>query len=294
VTALEHGIRVGTAGWHYKDWEGIVYPENPEKTFKSLEFIASLFNTVEINSTFYKPANVHMGRAWVRKVAHNPCFKFTAKLWQRFTHERTPWTQADEDQVRQGMDPLMDANLLGALLIQFPWSFRNTEENREWLCRVIRAFSSYPQVIEVRHQSWDIEAAYKLFETMQVGFAAIDQPVIGSSIAFKPVHTGTIGYVRMHGRNYQNWFPKKNEKQSVFGRYDYLYTEEEIRLISRTVRTVAEGTRETYVIQNNHPRGQAVANAAQLMADLGEPIRNLPESLVKAFPELKKSGNEQD
>jgi len=280
-------IRVGPAGWNYKDWYGIVYPDHPGKGFKELDYISSFFDMVEINSTFYRPANPYMAYAWVKKVAHNPNFKFTAKLWRRFTHDRSPYSQKDVDQVRQGMDPLAEASLLGAVLIQFPWSYKNNEENREWLSGLIDTFQEYPLVTEIRHQSWDVPAFYDMLEKQNAGFAAIDQPVIGKSIEFKPVRTGTIGYVRMHGRNYENWFPKKDEKQSGFARYDYLYSEEEIKIISRTVKNIAEGAKETYVVQNNHPRGQAVANAAQIRADLGEAVIQLPETLIVRYPQLK-------
>ena len=282
-----NNIRIGPAGWNYKDWYGIVYPHKPEKGFKELDTIARFFDTAEINSTFYHPANAFMGQAWARKVSHNPRFKFTAKLWQRFTHDRSPYSQEEIDLYCQGIDPLMEAGLLGAILMQFPWSFKNSEENREWLSNLFETFQEYPLVTEVRHLSWDIPAVYEMFESRNIGFAAIDQPVIGKSIEFKPIRTGSIGYVRMHGRNYQNWFPKKGEKQSGFARYDYLYSEEEIKLISKTVRTVAEGAGETYVIQNNHPRGQAAANATQIRADLGETILKLPETMFTHFPQLK-------
>lgn len=280
-------IRVGPAGWNYKDWYGIVYPENPDKGFKELDYLAGFFDTAEINSTFYRPANAYMAYAWVKKVSHNPDFKFTAKLWRRFTHERSPYSQEEVDQVRQGMDPLAEAGLLGSVLIQFPWSYKNTEENREWLCGLFDTFHAYPLVTEIRHQSWDVPAFYEMLEKRRVGFAAIDQPVIGKSIEFKPVRTGSVGYVRMHGRNYQNWFPKKGENQSGFARYDYLYTEEEIKILSKSIRTIADGARETYVVQNNHPRGQAAANAAQIRADLGEAVRELPETLMARYPQLR-------
>lgn len=286
-------IRVGPAGWHYKDWYGIVYPEKPDKQFKELDFLATLFDTAEINSTFYRPANAFMGDAWVRKVAHNPNFLFTAKLWQRFTHERKPFTSEEVKQYLQGVDPLARAQKLGAILCQFPWSFKNSEENRKWLATLLDTFKDYPLVVEVRHSSWDQDEFFSFLDKKDAGFATIDQPVIGQSIPFKPVRTGKIGYVRMHGRNYQSWFPKKNEKdkQSVFARYDYYYPENEVSDIVKKVEQVAEGSKETFVIQNNHPRGQAVANAMQIRAALGETILNLPETMLAQYPDLKKLVN---
>jgi uncharacterized protein YecE (DUF72 family) len=284
-------IHVGTAGWNYKDWYGIVYPENPEKSFKELDFIAQFFNTVEINSSFYRPPNSFMGAAWVRKVAQNPRFSFTAKLWQRFTHDRKDINTSDIKLYIQGIEPLMQAGKLGALLCQFPWSFKNDEESRKRLTNIITTFKCYPLVIELRHLSWDKTAIYEFLDKHDVGIASIDQPVIGKSIGFKPVRTGKIGYVRMHGRNYSSWFSKTKHKTTdkthPSSRYDYLYTEEEIQQIAENVKIVGKGSKETFVIQNNHPWGQAVANAIQLRAALGEIDLRAPATMLHRYPQLK-------
>jgi len=286
----ETGVRVGTAGWSYKDWYSIVYPDKPGKNFKELDFLSRFFNTIEINSTFYRPPNSFMGSAWVRKVAHNPNFKFTAKLWQRFTHDRNDFSVEEVKQVTAGIDPLMNADRLGAILCQFPWSFKNNEESRKWLSTIITTFKDYPLVVELRHASWDDPAIFEFLDEKNVGFATIDQPVIGESIAFKPVRTGKIGYVRMHGRNYEAWFMKKEDdfsrKDFPAIRYDYYYSEKEIEDIAQTVRVVSQSTQETYVIQNNHPWGQAVANALQLKAVLGEMDIQMPATMLSRFPEL--------
>ena len=134
-------IRYGPAGFQYKDWEGIVYPLPKPKKFDPLAYLAHYFDTVEINSTFYGPARPTTVESWMRRVAHNPGFRFTAKLYQRFTHQRkTAWTKDEVVDVRAGMDPLLEGGRLGALLLQFPWSFRRTEENREWLADVVKTF----------------------------------------------------------------------------------------------------------------------------------------------------------
>ena len=291
MSSHDRNIRIGTAGWSYKDWYGIAYPEKPHKSFKELDYIANFFDTAEVNSTFYRPANSFMGAAWVRKVAHNPNFKFTAKLWQRFTHDRKPYGTEEVKQVTDGIDPLAQADKLGAVLCQFPWSFKNDVSGRQWLSQLFATFKDYPLVVELRHASWDVPATYEFLDKQNIGFAAIDQPVIGKSIEFKPVRTGKIGYVRMHGRNYKSWFAKQNDeaaKKSPAARYDYLYSEKEIEEIAEKVKTVSEGSLETYVIQNNHPWGQAVANALQLRAVLGEEDLKIPATMLHRFPELEK------
>jgi len=302
-------IRVGPAGWNYRDWYGAVYPENPGKGFKELDYLVNYFDTAEINSTFYRPANAYMASAWVRKASGNPRFKFTAKLWQRFTHERKVFGLDEVKQVTLGMDPLAEAGKLGAVLCQFPWSFKNDATGKSWLDKVLDAFQQYPLVVEVRHSSWDAQTFYDDLNRRNVGFAAIDQPVIGKSMGLKPIRTGEIGYVRMHGRNYEAWFPKnrsgisktlgesregmqdtpagRSGTKDSFVRYDYLYSEKEILEIAEKVKTVAQGAKETYVVQNNHPRGQAAANALQIRAALGETVLKAPETLIRKFPQLQ-------
>src|ERR1700687_3259061 len=98
-------LRCGPAGWMYKDWEGIVYPRPKPSGFDQLRYIAQFFDAVEINSSFYGPPLATTSSNWVRRVEDNPSFRFTAKLWKRFTHERSKaWTTADVDQVRAGFD----------------------------------------------------------------------------------------------------------------------------------------------------------------------------------------------
>jgi len=195
-------------------------------------------------------------------------------------------------QITQGVDPLLQAGKLGAVLCQFPWSFKNNEISRKWLMTLFSTFKEYSLVVELRHASWDTPAIYEILDKQGVGFATIDQPVIGQSIKFKPILTGKIGYVRLHGRNYKTWFGKKGDEstksKSPAARYDYLYSNDEITEIAKNVKAVSEGAEETYVIQNNHPWGQAVANAVQLKSVLGETDIKVPSTLLSRFPHLSE------
>src|SRR3954471_13267677 len=122
-------IHFGTAGWLYKDWEGIVYPNPKKKDFDPLRYLARFFSTIEINSTYYASPRPQTAAKWVERVEDFPDFKFTAKLWKRFTHERkSAWTRPEVKEAKAAYDPLMKAGKLGALLVQFPWSFRRTDE----------------------------------------------------------------------------------------------------------------------------------------------------------------------
>jgi uncharacterized protein YecE (DUF72 family) len=279
-------IRIGPAGWSYKDWQGIVYPANAGSKFDPLSYLATYFDTIEINSSFYRPPAASSSRAWAKRVAHNPDFKFTAKLYQRFTHDRGQATAEDERTFREGIDPLVEAGKFGALLLQFPWSYKNTEENGAYLSQLLDRFKEYPLVVELRHASWNEPAVYQSFERREVGFCNIDQPLFARSIKPAARATSRIGYVRLHGRNYENWF---RAKATPADRYDYLYSLEELEPWVDRVKRVAIESEETFVVTNNHFRGKGVVNALEMKALLeGKKVPG-PASLIEEYPRVKES-----
>jgi len=279
-------IHIGPAGWSYKDWEGTVYPQKPGKNFDPLEYLARYFNTIEINSSFYRPPTASTTKAWAQRVTANKEFTFTAKLHRLFTHERGKATAADEKEFHAGMAPLMKAEKLGALLLQFPWSFKNTVEDRIYLAELLEKFGDYPLVLEVRHASWNTPAMYEWLEERGIGICNIDQPVFSKSIRPAALTTSPVGYVRLHGRNYQNWFREKAPRDE---RYNYLYSFDELDPWLKRIKEVAKQTRETYVITNNHFRGQAVVNAIEIEAALKEKRVPAPEPLFGVYPRLSES-----
>ena len=279
-------IRIGPAGWSYKDWEGIVYPRKPGKTFDPLAYLAQFFNTIEINSSFYRPPTPTTTKAWANRVAANKRFTFAAKLHRVFTHERGKATKEDEKVFRKGIEPLAKAEKLGALLLQFPWSFKNEEEDRLYLTKLLSRFKEYPLVVEVRHASWNNEQVYEWFEERQVAICNIDQPLFAKSIRPSALTTSRIGYVRLHGRNYQNWFREKAPRDE---RYNYLYSQDELDPWIARIKEVAKQTAETYVITNNHFRGQAVVNALEIEAALAEQRVPAPAPLFEVYPRLSES-----
>ena len=276
-------IRFGVAGWDYKDWWGPVYPVPRPRGFDPLGFLARFIDTVEINSTFYRPASAKSAMSWVRRVADNPRFRFTAKLYQRFTHQRDEaWTRNDVEEVKAGLAPLLEADRLGCVLIQFPWSYKRDDASREWLDDLVRAFSDFPLAVEVRHSSWNVPEFYAALRERGIGAVNIDQPVFRHSIKPGAEVTSGVGYVRLHGRNYGNWFRDSAESHE---RYDYLYTKEELREWLDRIHEVAERAQETYVITNNHYRGQAPANALMMQKmSGGEP--DVPAELAAAFRDV--------
>jgi uncharacterized protein YecE (DUF72 family) len=295
--AQPNNIRIGTAGWSYKDWDGIFYPPGMQRRKQHpLEYLARFFDTTEINTSFYGPLKPEWAKLWCRKVAAvNKDFLFTAKLYRAFTHspiavmEPTSAatirpTDEDESRTREGLDALATEGMLGALLIQFPVSFKNTSLNREYLDRLLRQFIEYPRVVEVRHSSWNDVATLAAFAQKDVGFCNIDQPVLGRSLAPTEHVTGAIGYIRLHGRNYENWFDSDNRND----RYNYLYNEKELVGWKERIEIVAERAQTTYVITNNHFESKAGVNALELKSMITGKRVPAPPTLIQKYPELRK------
>jgi len=225
-----------------------------------------------------------MTSSWARRAAANPRFRFTLKLFKGFTHERNA-SLGDERAFKDALLPLIDAGVLGGLLLQFPWSFKNVPESREYLSELFERFEGYPLVLEVRHASWNARELYDYLQRHAVGFCNVDQPVIGRSLGPSEKATGPIGYVRLHGRNYRDWFRDDAGRDA---RYDYLYTEEELDPWMEKISEVSENASETYVITNNHFRGQAVVNALQIRSRLEERPVKAPAPLVEHYPVLRE------
>jgi uncharacterized protein YecE (DUF72 family) len=285
-------LRFGIAGWSYKDWEGIVYPLRLKREQHPVEYLARYFDCIEINTSFYGHIRPELGKLWCRKAAENPRFLFTAKLNRAFTHAPGAGVQPtsaaslspapdDERLAKEGLDSIAEEEKLGALLIQFPISFKNTNENRDYLSALLQRFRQYPRVVEVRHTSWNNENILRYFAEKGVAFCNIDQPLLGRSLQPTTHVTSPLAYVRLHGRNYDQWF----ESQSRDDRYNYLYTTEQLAGWKQKVERVAGRAEKVFVVANNHFQGKAAVNALQLKHMVsGRPVA-APPVLVEHYPE---------
>ncbi|MBI2422124.1 MAG: DUF72 domain-containing protein [Candidatus Hydrogenedentes bacterium] len=286
VNASDALLRVGPAGWAYEDWKGIVYPPSMPRALHPLTFLARYFDTVEVNSSFYRPPNPKHCESWIQKVTANPRFRFTAKLWERFTHHRADWPTTQEIRLyKEGIWPLREADLLGGVLVQFPWSFKRTPENRQWLERIIDTFGEFPLVLEVRHTSWLHDTFYEGLRARKVALCALDQPLFKDSIEPGEIVTAPTGYVRFHGRNYENWF---REDAVQNDRYNYLYSDEELKPWLERIKAMRKKTKDLYVVTNNHFTGKAVVNALEIQAALGGAHHTLPNTLLAHYPRLER------
>lgn len=283
---------IGTSGFSYPDWKGIVYPTDLKKRYgHELPYYAQFFDCCEINVSFYRPMQEKVVKNWCKMVADvNPGFLFTAKLFRGFTHAPTgtkaprPFeltvSAEEEKQTRQGFDALAAENRLGAVLMQFPISFKNEDDTRDYLFGLIKKFSEYPLVLEIRHQSWNDPDILGRLAEQGVGFCNIDQPHLGKSLRATQHVTANVGYVRLHGRNYQEWFQAKNRND----RYNYLYKPEELEGWKEKIENIRKQSKNTFGLTNNHYKGQAAVNAIELKNMLSGKKVKAPQPLVEAYP----------
>jgi uncharacterized protein YecE (DUF72 family) len=297
-------IRIGTSGWSYPSgkgtWNGIFYPTRPGRKsarggFDELRFYAEHFNTVEINSTFYGVPAPSTARGWVERTP--PGFEFSLKLFQKFTHPgmflkstgEDPWNLGgkDVDEFRRAIEPLASAAKLGALLAQFPASFKNEPDSAAYLAWLLEQFRDYPIAVELRHRSWSDQPVdtLQLLASFGAAWAQIDEPKFRFSIRQNMLpNVPTFYYLRLHGRNAAQWWSHDKSED----RYDYLYSAEELHPFAEAAKEVAREVKKAYLYANNHFSAKSVANAAILKHDLGQKLPGeYPQEFVDRYPDLK-------
>jgi uncharacterized protein YecE (DUF72 family) len=308
-------LHIGTSGWNYPTgrgtWNGLFYPAGRSRkagtaAFDELAFYAAHFDTVEVNSSFYGTPRAEVTAGWAARTP--PTFEFSLKLYQKFTHPKmfreaalkaapgasgsllellAQVTQSDVDDFRAGIEPLATRGKLGALLAQFPPSFKASGESRDYVATLLAAFGDYPVAVELRHKSWSdtIGETLSLLNAHSAALVQIDEPKFRLSIEqnYLPNVTGFY-YMRLHGRNAANWW--RHEKAE--DRYNYLYSAEELQELSDVAGAAQALVKKSYLYTNNHFASKSVVNAVMLKAQLGQPIDGeYPDALVDAYPDLK-------
>jgi len=279
-------IYVGTAGWSYEDWVKIFYPFSQSREFSWLKYYSRYFNTVEVNSTYYTYLAPKIIEGWIRQI-DNSDFLFTMKLHLDFTHRKV-FGDNEIRLVRANLDILKESERLAGILIQFPYSFNFCEPNVSYLKNLIDMFDGYEKFIEVRHKSWENKTP------KTVTFCSIDLPQIGEAIEFTPRVSNHVCYARFHGRNIDAWrksltsVHKTQTYEEQSERYNYLYSVGEIMEFDRKIKEIYDKAKKIYVIMNNHPKGNAIVNAVELMHFLNQRKKmQIPDNLKNSFPRLK-------
>ena len=309
-------LRIGTSGWSYPSgkgtWHGVFYPPRKGRgrragSVDELAFYARHFDTVEINSSFYGTPRPEVSRSWVERTPTR--FEFSLKLYQKFTHPRmytgsrladlpaTPdelrelarVNQADIDAFKAGVEPLASAGKLGALLAQFPASFKDTAESRAYLEWLLRTFAGYPVAVELRHRSWsdDFGATLGLLNGFGAAWTQIDEPKFRLSIEQNWLpNVKTFYYARLHGRNAESWWRHERSED----RYNYLYSEDELKPFAETLTAARALVKKAYLYMNNHFAAKSVANAAAIKKLVGEPVaEELPPEMIERYPCLART-----
>jgi uncharacterized protein YecE (DUF72 family) len=194
--------------------------------------------------------------------------------------------QADLDEFRRGIDPLASAGKLGALLAQFPPSFKDTPTSRDYLAGLLTALAGYQVAVELRHRSWSdrVGETLALLNRFQAAWVQIDEPKFKFSIRqnYLPNVEGFY-YMRLHGRNVEQWWRHAKAED----RYDYLYSADELREFSGTADAARRLVKKLYLYTNNHFSAKSVANAAMIKQQLGEPLEGeYPPEFLERYPEL--------
>jgi len=252
---------VGVAGWEFPHWHGVVYPKPSPRGFHPLDFLADRVDAVEITSTFYRSPRPELVRLWAAKTAHNGSFRFTARLHRAFTHERNLDAKHVKEFI-QALDQLGDR--LGCLLMQFPYAFRFTEENKDFLIRLRRAFHMFPLVAELRHSSWTCPEGMGTLIDYHVGFANLDQPQKHGATAPGSYLTSAVGYVKLHGRECGAAHEMYDDREERATGNRYLYTLVELTEWKSRVEHLRRFAENCYVVFNNDGAGKSVVNALQM------------------------------
>ncbi|MCS7280742.1 MAG: DUF72 domain-containing protein [Desulfobacterota bacterium] len=257
-------ILIGTSGFSFPDWKGNVYPPNI-KNKDMLYFYAYKLNfeTVEINSTYYAIPSAKTIKAMEEKTPD--LFEFTVKAPKTITHDpfdprlevkpKADEIEKNSNSFSEALKPLVCAKKLGAILLQFPVFFYNTSKNKDYILFVSEKLSFSPIVCEFRHISWLKKETFDFLKRSGIGFCIVDEPQLPKLLPPVFEVTSSLAYVRFHGRN-KNWF-----NAPLSERYDYLYSDEELRSFIPEIKKISTLAEKTYIFFNNCHMGKALKNA---------------------------------
>lgn len=282
-------LKVGIAGWSYPDWEGVVHPAH--RKLDKLKYLAQFFSAIEINTTFYGIPREPAVKRWTESVASEGGFAFTVKLLRDFTHFRMGQQPQGDSftrpaaAFRRALMPLSEGKRLGAVLLQFPYSFRFSGENCRYMEELFKAFGEFPLVVEVRRRSFQRQDFYDFLRGHGVGFANIDQPAVSHSAQPTQEATSAVAYIRFHGRNASTWFAEDAGRDQ---RYDYTYSSDELQEWVSRARVISDSAQVVYAMFNNHFRGQEVANALEFQHLWSGSRVRVPRLLRNTYPRLNK------
>lgn len=266
---LKPEIKIGTSGYSYDDWRIHFYPSEISKS-QMLNFYSHYFKTVEINSSYY---HIPAANTFERIVIKTPSdFEFIVKVNQETTHRRQENEQAI-GQLVNSLKPMINSGKLKGLLAQFPYSFKNNEQSRKYLVQTKKLTGDIPLFVEFRNYTWLNDQLPQFLKENCLGYVNVDEPALKGLLPKQDIVTTDIAYIRFHGRNEKNWWDGQGS-----ARYDYEYNENELKKWLTNISNILKKTYKTYIFFNNHPNGQAIRNAQQMMKILNDQLDLLKEN----------------
>ncbi len=265
-------IHIGCSGFSYRDWRGVFYPSNIKQS-EMLIYYSKFFDVVEINYTFYSMPHPYTFGEFLNRTKK---LKFSVKANRIFTHDRN-YSKDDVKKFLEGIEPLLESNRFIALLFQFPSEFDYREENLKYMERISLDFAGIDKVIEVRSRSFGRWDFFRFVEELGFSLVNVDAPRLKGLLVGPWKRVGYMNYIRLHGRNEDKWYGSEES----FERYNYLYTEDELKDIKNRIDIIDKKV-DTYIFFNNHYRAKAVYNALQLKLFFGENV-NIPKGLASIY-----------
>ncbi|HEY3314965.1 MAG TPA: DUF72 domain-containing protein, partial [Bacillota bacterium] len=189
-----------------------------------------------------------------------PGFEFCVKAFKGMTHEPNgPAEQVATDfrVFGEALRPLVEESRLGCVLAQFPWSFRPSPGNLNYLADFRDRLGGLPTVVEFRNSQWVGQETFTFLRRHELGFCCVDEPALRGLMPRVVAATSDLGYVRFHGRNAAKWW----QHEEAWERYNYLYTDEELKEWLPRIEQLGREARKTYVLYNNCHAGHAAENA---------------------------------
>jgi len=254
-------ILVGTSGYYYNEWVGEVYPKGTKQE-DFLSCYSGLFPTVELNFSYYnmpKPENLAK-----MLIDGGQNLTFAIKAHKTLTHEINPslWENEAKSYLT-GIEPMLGVGRLEAVLFQFPYSFKYSDENRLYLDKLLKYFKGVPKAVEFRKADWYTGKVIEGMKMREVPLVSLDMPELSKLPPSMDVVTAPLAYIRLHGRNNEAWWGKDDHE-----RYNYLYTDSEINAWASRIERIVQQSKRVVVYFNNHPFGKAARNAQTLITIL--------------------------
>ena len=259
-------IKIGTSGYSYDDWRIHFYPVELPKN-QMLNYYCQYFKTVEVNSSYYHIPTANTIERMIKKTPAN--FEFIVKVNQETTHRRKENEQAIKP-LMESLKPMIESGKFKGLLAQFPYSFKNNEQSRKYLFETKKLVGDAPLFVEFRNFTWLNEHLPEFLKENDIGYVNVDEPDLKGLLPKQDIVTSKEAYIRFHGRNEKDWWDGQGS-----ARYDYEYNGDQLKEWLTNISNILKKTYKTYIFFNNHPNGQAISNAQQMMKILDKQLELL-------------------